>query len=51
VLLRLGADADANDVVERPDDALGPEESQRELEVVPRRPHDDRERLAIQGEL
>src|SRR5437868_4322344 len=51
VLLGLGADADTNDVIERPDDLLGPEQSERELEVVPRGPHDDRKGLPIERQL
>src|SRR5439155_18023159 len=40
-LLRLGADAYASHVVERTDDLLSPEKSERELQVIARRPHSD----------
>ena len=50
-LLGLGADAYASHVVERTDDLLGPEKSESELEVIARRPHDDRERLAVERQL
>src|SRR5919204_215715 len=50
-LLRLGAHSDARDVVAGADHPLGQEEAERELEVVPRRPHDDAERRAVEREL
>ena len=51
VLPRFGADTHAGNVIERADDPLRPEEPERELEVVPRCPHHDREGLPIEGEL
>src|SRR2546422_11197448 len=51
VLGGFRADADAHDVVTRTDDALRPEQPERELEVVARRAHHDAERSAVQRDL
>src|SRR3989441_4046190 len=48
VLGGFRADADAHDVVTRTDDALRPEQPERELEVVARCAHHDAERSAVE---
>ena len=50
-LARLRADAHSRDIVKGLDDALGPEQSQCELEVVARGPHHDAERASVKREL
>src|SRR3989441_3693869 len=51
VLGGFRADADAHDVVTRTDDALRPEQPERELEVVARCAHHDAERSAVERDL
>jgi hypothetical protein len=47
----VGADSNRVDVFQSPEYALREKEPERELDVIARRAHDDRQRLALEQQL